>query len=120
MSRDYRLYLDDIKSACQKVARYTSDLRFEQFITDEKTHDAVIHNLEIIGEAAKHIPDEVRQRYSEIEWRKISGMRDIVAHEYFGIDDEIVWDVIQHQAPKLLQQVTEILTAEEIDDKTDD
>lgn len=118
MSRDYRLYLDDIQDACEKVMRYTRNLNAEQFIDDEKTYDAVVRNLAIIGEAAKHIPDQVRERYSLIEWRKIGGLRDIVTHEYFGIDDEILWDVIQTQVPQLLEQVTGILT-EDAEDETD-
>ncbi len=120
MSRDYRLYLDDIQDACKKVMRYTRHLNAEQFVDDEKTYDAVVRNLAIIGAADKHIPDEVRGRYSLIEWRKIGGLRDIVTHEYFGIDDEILWDVIQNQVPLLLEQVTEISTSEDEADKADE
>jgi uncharacterized protein with HEPN domain len=96
MSRDYRLFLDDMRAACVKILRYTSGLTFEQFIEDEKSFDAVVRNLEILGEAAKHVPNEVRERHTGIEWRKISGLRDFMAHEYFGIDHEILWDVIEN------------------------
>ncbi len=110
MSRDYRLFLDDIKISCQKVLRYTSEMGYEQFINDEKTYDAVVRNLEVIGEAAKKVPDEVRERYPDIEWKKISGFRDIAIHEYYNMDEEILWDVVKNRIPELLEQVTEILT----------
>ena len=71
--------------------------------------DAVIRNLEIIGEAAKNIPKQVKEKYPDVEWRKISGLRDILAHEYFGVDLEVLWDVIKHKLPLLKRQVTKIL-----------
>jgi uncharacterized protein with HEPN domain len=117
MSRDYRQFLDDIRAACQKVRRYTQGSTFEEFTRDEKTFDAVLRNLEIIGEAAKNIPDEVREHYPEIEWRKISGLRDIVAHEYFAVDEEIIWDIIRNEISGLLEKVAEILSVEDAEDK---
>jgi uncharacterized protein with HEPN domain len=83
MSRDYRLYLDDIRESCEKVLRYVHGLTFGQFVHDEKIFDAVVRNLEIIGEGAKHIPPDIRSRYPEVEWPKIAGLRDVVVHEYF-------------------------------------
>jgi len=112
MSRDYRLYLDDMREACEKVLRYTEDISLDQFVQDEKTFDAVVRNLEIIGEAAKHIPTEVRGRYPEVEWPKIAGLRDVVVHEYFGLDEDILWDVIQNRVSVLLDQVLRILSQE--------
>jgi len=109
MSRDYLLFLDDIAQSSQKILRYISGFSYEQFLHDDKTYDAVIRNLEVIGEAVKNIPEEIRTRYPEIEWRKMAGLRDIVAHEYFGVSDEIVWDVIQNKIPVLLEQVNQIL-----------
>ena len=73
MSRNPRLYLEDIQQSCAKVLRFTAGLSFEQFKQDDRTYDAVLRNLEIIGEAAKNVPDEIRQRFSFVEWRKISG-----------------------------------------------
>jgi uncharacterized protein with HEPN domain len=109
MSRDYRLYLDDMLMAAEKVLRFTQGVDLVRFVDDEKTFDAVVRNLEIIGEAAKHVPAEVQARCPEVEWRSIAGLRDIVAHEYFGIDEDILWDIIVHQVPDLLTQVRQIL-----------
>ena len=112
MSRDYRLYLNDMLVAAEKVLRYTQGVDFAHFLTDEKTFDAVVRNLEILGEAAKHVPAEAQARYPGIEWRNIAGLRDIVAHEYFGIDEDILWDIIEYQVPDLLTQVRQILESE--------
>lgn len=113
MSHDYRLYLEDMQEACEKVLRYVRSLLFDQFVQDEKTFDAVVRNLEIIGEAAKHIPPQLRDRHPKVEWRKIAGLRDVVAHEYFGIDEDILWDVVQNQVPTLLDQVVQILAEQD-------
>ncbi len=105
MSRDYRLYLKDMQHACRKVLKYVRARTPKQLLANEKTYDAVLRNLEVIGEAAKHIPDDVRRKYPLVEWRKIAGLRDIVIHEYFGIDNEIIWDVVKNEIPFLLKQL---------------
>lgn len=101
MSRDWQLYLDDIVASCDKIERFTEGMDRSTFFADERTFDAVVRNLEVIGEATKHIPDEVRSRVVVVEWRKIAGLRDILAHAYFGIDEDIVWDVVRNKIPQL-------------------
>lgn len=109
MSRDESLYLADIIECCEKVLRYTKGMTYKDFVYDEVHFDAVLRNLEIIGEAVKHIPEAIRQKYPQVKWRKIAGFRDVVAHNYFGVSDEIVWDVVENIIPDLLEQVREIL-----------
>jgi uncharacterized protein with HEPN domain len=94
MPREWLLYLDDIQNAIHKIKTYTEPLDFSGFAADEKTQDAVVRNLEVIGEAARLIPQEVRTSSHHIEWRKIIGLRNLLAHEYFGINLAIVWDVV--------------------------
>ena len=85
MPRDYRLFLDDIIAAITKIREYTTDLDYSGFAKDSKTQDAIVRNLEIIGEAAGRLPESLRLKAPEIEWRKIVGLRNILAHEYFGL-----------------------------------
>ena len=105
MSRDWRLFLNDIVQCCKKIRRYTGDLDQQQFLDDDRTYDAVVRNLEIIGEAAKRIPPEICQSMPTVEWRKVAGMRDWLAHAYFGIDADILWDVVENKVLALEQAV---------------
>ena len=86
MSRDYSVYLEDILEAIQKIQQYIEGLSINTFSRDSKTLDAVVRNLEVIGEATKRIPEEIRSKYPGIEWKKIAGLRDMLIHEYFGIN----------------------------------
>ena len=110
MPRDYRMYLEDMREACGKVRRYVEGISFQAFAADEKTIDAVVRNLEILGEAAKQVPDALRSQHSQIDWFRIAGLRDILIHQYFGIDLAIVWDVVQNKVPILLQHLERILS----------
>lgn len=112
MSRDVNLFLDDMQVACEKVIRYVKGLKQTQFLKDEKTYDAVVRNLTIIGEAVKNVPQEIRKLHPGIEWRKIAGFRDIAVHDYFGIDEDILWDIIQNEIPYLLTQLNQIIIEE--------
>lgn len=102
MSRDESLYLTDIQEACEKVLRFTKGMTYKDFVNDDLHFDAVLRNLEVVGEAVKNISEETRQKYPNVKWRKIAGFRDIVAHEYFGINDETVWDIVENEIPTLL------------------
>lgn len=104
--RDWKLFLDDILEAAGRIIQYAEDMTFETFLSDHRTYDAVVRNLEIIGEAAKNIPSEIRANYPDIEWRKISGLRDILAHVYFGLDDEVLWDIVENKLVELVQQIS--------------
>ena len=109
MRRDYRVYLEDIRDAIAKVEKYTAGLPWEDFVGNEEKVDAVVRNLEILGEAAKHVPAHMRSKHPEVEWRKIAGLRDMLIHKYFGTDLEIVWDIIGNKLPTLKSQILSIL-----------
>ncbi|WP_457637354.1 HepT-like ribonuclease domain-containing protein [Oceanithermus sp.] len=109
MSRDPRLYLDDIIESCRKVARYVRGLNQDEAMRNELIVDAILRNLLVIGEAAKKLPDEWKQQYGDVEWRKIAGLRDVIAHEYFQLDEEILWDVVSNKLPELERVVSRML-----------
>jgi uncharacterized protein with HEPN domain len=109
MPRDSRVYLEDILEATRKITTYTGSLSKAAFLEDEKTIDAVVRNLEVIGEAVKKLPEDLRARHPALEWKKMAGLRDILIHEYFGLDAEIVWDIIQNKVPALDRVVRTML-----------
>jgi len=97
MPRDYKQQLDDILQAITFIREYVKDMDYKAFEADRKTQHAVIHNLEVIGEAARSMPDEVKDNAAEIEWYKIIALRNILIHEYFGVNLKIVWDVVRNK-----------------------
>ena len=110
MSRDAGLFLQDISEACAKVQTLVLDLDLPDFSMDWRTRDAVLHNLEIIGEAVKRLPSELKAPFPEIPWKRIAGFRDVLAHAYFSIDDSIVWDVATKHVGPLLESTSRMLS----------
>lgn len=109
LSRDWRLYLDDISSACSKIATYIDGMDASGFVPDSMVFDAVLQNLMVIGEASKRVPDDVRAKLPAIPWRAIAGLRDVVAHGYFSLDSSLVWDVAKNKAPDLKREIDRLL-----------
>ncbi len=108
-NRDWRLYAEEIIEACGKVRRYIAGMTFEAFVADERTRDAVIRNIEIIGEAAKGIPDNIAAGAPEIPWRNVRGMRDVLAHGYFGTSTQIVWTTATTRLDEIEAAVRKLL-----------
>lgn len=95
MPRDIKLYLDDILESICRIYEYVAGMDFDSFSEDQKTVDAVVRNLEIIAEAARNLPSDLKNSLADIQWNKIVALRNILTHEYFGVNKEIVWDVVQ-------------------------
>ncbi|MDP3920888.1 MAG: DUF86 domain-containing protein [Candidatus Omnitrophota bacterium] len=109
MPRDAIVYLEDILQAIERIRQYTEGYDLSKFKNDMRTADAVVRNLEILGEAVKKLPDETRSKQPHIEWVKIGSLRDILIHEYFGVDLDILWDVVTSKLPALEQAVMKLL-----------
>lgn len=107
--RNHMLYLKDILAAVDSVEEFVAGMDFEAFQADDKTTSAVIRKFEIIGEATKHLPDEIRQSYPSVPWKEMAGMRDKLIHFYFGIDYQLVWRTIKERLPQVRQQIQKIL-----------
>jgi len=106
--RSFSLLIDDIIDSGQKILQYTKDLTFEDFISDSKTIDAVVRNFEIIGEAANHLPDEFKDKYPDIDWHRIRGLRNRIVHDYFGIDFNIIWKIRETFLPEIISKIQSI------------
>jgi len=107
--RTYADYLDDILDCAGKIIKFTEGMTYQQFQDDDKTIFAVVRAFEIIGEAAKHIPRSVRDKYPYTDWRGMTGMRDKLIHEYFGVNLQIIWEAIQNELPELNISVRKVL-----------
>ena len=106
--KDYGDYLNDILSSIFEIEEFTKNLTFDKFVKDRKTVNAVIRSIEVMGEAAKNIPEPFRKKHPKIPWKKMAGMRDKLIHEYFGVDLEIVWKMIENNLPTLKSSFNKI------------
>ena len=109
--REWHLYVQDMIEFCEKVLSYTDGLDQAAFLADVRTYDATLRNLELIGEAATHVPEEVCKAHPEIDWRGIVGTRNRLAHSYLSISDKIIWNIIQNIIPAFLPALRNLLDA---------
>lgn len=107
--RDYTLYLKDILAAIGSIESFIAGMDWETFQADDKTTSAVMRKLEVIGEAVKQVPDEIRQKYTQVPWKEMAGMRDKLIHFYFGVDYRLVWRAIKERLPQVKQEIMKIL-----------
>lgn len=113
--RDCKLYLSEILESGEAVKTYVQGFDLERFINDRKTYSAVVREFEIIGEAVGKLPDELKQRHPDVPWQDIKDFRNILIHEYFGVDLEIVWQVIHDELTPLLEATNALLSEEHVD-----
>lgn len=110
--RNPRHFLEDIRDSCERVLDYAADLEPGHSPGDLLRRDGILFNLQIIGEAVKRLPAEIRETQSEVPWREIAGMRDVIAHAYFALDWGIIWDVVENEIPDLLWRIRQMLDSE--------
>ena len=108
MHRSHILYLEDILESANNIQNYVGNLSYQELVGDRMRMDAIVRNFEIIGEASGKIPQDIQEQYSFIEWRKIADFRNVLAHEYFGIDHEIMWQIIKEKLPELQKGIKTI------------
>ncbi len=108
MKRDYATYLDDVTESIGKIDEYTRGIGFEEFQRDSTIQDAVLRRMEIIGEAVKHIPLQIRQANPEVPWREIAGLRDVLIHGYFSVNTQRVWNTVKNDLPEFKKAIRRI------------
>lgn len=110
--RAWRLRIEDILSSIERIQRYIAGMTYDEFCADERTADAVVRNIEIIGEAARHVPSDLQARYPRVPWRQMRDMRNALIHDYADVSLAIAWDTAQHDLPPLVALLTDLLRAE--------
>ncbi|MCA1785491.1 MAG: DUF86 domain-containing protein [Desulfobacteraceae bacterium] len=113
--RNWQFRIQDILDAAQLIIRYTENMTFEQFQKDQKTVDAVLQQLMIIGEAASHVPDGAVIKSSDIDWKQIRGIRNVIVHEYFRVSKQIVWNTVKEDLPFIIEPLKKLLSSEDQD-----
>ncbi len=107
--RAAKLLLEDILDSAEKIIKYTEDLTYEEFLADSKTIDAVVRNYEIIGEASNRLPEEIKDEIDKVDWFRIRGFRNRIAHEYFGLDHQIIWQLKETYLKELIAEIQSVL-----------
>jgi uncharacterized protein with HEPN domain len=110
--RDIADYLQDILDSINEIRDFTEGISFDEFAADKKTINAVLRSIEVMGEASRRIPEEIRSRYSQVPWRKMTGMRDKLIHEYHGVDIDTVWKTLHEDIPPLRDRINEMIEKE--------
>ena len=109
MKREYKLFIQDIKECIAQIEEFVGNMTLEKFKADEKTSSAVVRKIEIIAEATKNVPREIRQKYKELPWSDMARMRDKIIHSYFVVDYEVVWKTIKERLPEIKPKIDAIL-----------
>ena len=109
MKKDPEIYLGHILEAIEKIKRFSKDMDRDEFLENDLVMDAIVRNIEIIGEATKNLPEEFKKENPEIPWKDIAGMRDRIVHFYFGLDFEVIWDTVQIDIPDLEKKIRKAL-----------
>lgn len=106
--RDWKFRLEDILDALERIFEYVQGMDYDSWSNDRKTMDAVVRNLEIIGEAAANVPENIQEQFDKVPWYQMKGMRNILIHEYFGLDDKVIWKTIQNDLPSLKETLRKL------------
>lgn len=110
--REWKLFIEDILESIELIESYVAGMDFDNFKDDRKTVDAVVRNFEIIGEASRNIPDEIKNKHQDIDWKGMVGLRNRIAHGYFGINLTIIWEILKKELPPLKEKIKQILEKE--------